>query len=128
MIFDAKFLELWRNIKISFTIIRPLDKKGSICHFSKWQTHPFIFKGTICVIRQQSLSYRPLLGAVLTQWSITQIFDFRGFGWKRLAYLCLFFLKICPRPFGYEMVYLPLCKMADTPFHIQRSLCFQTSF
>ena len=23
------------------------------------------------------------------------------------------------RPFGYEKVYLPLCKVADTPFHIQ---------
>ena len=23
------------------------------------------------------------------------------------------------RPIGYEMVYLPLCKVADTPFHIQ---------
>ena len=23
------------------------------------------------------------------------------------------------RPLGYERVYLPLCKMADTPFHIQ---------
>ena len=23
------------------------------------------------------------------------------------------------RPFGYERVYLPLCKVADTPFHIQ---------
>ena len=24
------------------------------------------------------------------------------------------------RPLGYERVYLPLCKLADTPFHIQR--------
>ena len=23
------------------------------------------------------------------------------------------------RPIGYERVYLPLCKVADTPFHIQ---------
>ena len=23
------------------------------------------------------------------------------------------------RPVGYERVYLPLCKVADTPFHIQ---------
>ena len=23
------------------------------------------------------------------------------------------------RPLGYERVYLPLCKVADTPFHIQ---------
>ena len=25
----------------------PLDMKGCICHFSKWQIHPFISKGTI---------------------------------------------------------------------------------
>ena len=25
----------------------PLDMKGSICHFAKWQIHPFISKGTI---------------------------------------------------------------------------------
>ena len=25
------------------------------------------------------------------------------------------------RPFGYERVYLPLYKVADTPFHIQGS-------
>ena len=24
-----------------------------------------------------------------------------------------------PGPLGYERVYLPLCKVADTPFHIQ---------
>ena len=26
----------------------PSDMKGCICHFVKWQIHPFIFKGTIC--------------------------------------------------------------------------------
>ena len=29
--------------------IAPLDMKGCICHFSKWQIHPFISKGTIMV-------------------------------------------------------------------------------
>ena len=24
------------------------------------------------------------------------------------------------RPLGYERVYLPLCKVADTPFHIKK--------
>ena len=27
--------------------IAPLDMKGCICHFTKWQIHPFISKGTI---------------------------------------------------------------------------------
>ena len=27
--------------------IVPLDMKGCICHFVKWQIHPFISKGTI---------------------------------------------------------------------------------
>ena len=30
----------------------------------------------------------------------------------------MFYIDI--RPFRYERVYLPLCKVADTPFHIQR--------
>ena len=28
-------------------------------------------------------------------------------------------LYVIFRPFRYERVYLPLCKVADTPFHIQ---------
>ena len=32
--------------------------------------------------------------------------------------LCGLTLPYCP--FGYERVYLTLCKVADTPFHIQR--------
>ena len=28
--------------------IVPLDMKGCICHFTKWQIHPFISKETIC--------------------------------------------------------------------------------
>ena len=28
-------------------------------------------------------------------------------------------LQATNRPLGYERVYLPLCKVADTPFHIQ---------
>ena len=27
----------------------PLDMKGYICHFRKWQIHPFISKGTMYV-------------------------------------------------------------------------------
>ena len=30
-----------------------------------------------------------------------------------------FIIKDNHRPLGYERVYLPLCKVADTPFHIQ---------
>ena len=29
----------------SYRYIVPLDLKGCICHFTKWQTHPFISKG-----------------------------------------------------------------------------------
>ena len=29
--------------------IVPLDMKGCICHFVKWQIHPFISKGTTCI-------------------------------------------------------------------------------
>ena len=32
---------------------------------------------------------------------------------------------ICP--FGYERVYLPLCKVADTPFNIQRDELINTT-
>ena len=28
----------------------PLDMKGCMCHFAKWQMHPFISKGTTCII------------------------------------------------------------------------------
>ena len=28
--------------------IVPLDMKGCICHFAKWQIHPIISKGAIC--------------------------------------------------------------------------------
>ena len=31
------------------------------------------------------------------------------------------------RPLGYERVYLPLCKVADTPFHIQGCLGFSAN-
>ena len=27
----------------------PLDMKGCVCHFTKWQIHPFISKGIYCV-------------------------------------------------------------------------------
>ena len=33
--------------------------------------------------------------------------------------------RITYHPLGYERVYLPLCKVADTPFHIQRDdICY----
>ena len=30
---------------------RPLDMKGCICLFTKWQMQPFISKGTVCATR-----------------------------------------------------------------------------
>ena len=42
---------LWEEIGLgkheTLTLYRPLDMKGCICHFSKWQIHPFIFKGAM---------------------------------------------------------------------------------
>ena len=32
------------------------------------------------------------------------------------------------RPLGYERVYLPLYKVADTPFHIQRDVLYSVHF
>ena len=34
---------------------------------------------------------------------------------------------ISNRPFGYERVYLPLWKVADTPFHIQGDEMYQSN-
>ena len=36
----------------------PLDMKGCICHFAKWQIHPFISKGTICEPTRLTLTAR----------------------------------------------------------------------
>ena len=36
-------------------------------------------------------------------------------------------LMVKYRPLGYERVYLPLCKVADTPFHIQGWLGFSAN-
>ena len=36
-----------------------------------------------------------------------------------IIFSCILVLKSLRRPLGYEKVYLPLCKMADTLFHIQ---------
>ena len=33
--------------------IVPLDIKGCICHFTKWQMHPFISKGSKCRTKQR---------------------------------------------------------------------------
>ena len=34
-----------------------LDMKGCICHFAKWQIHPFISKEATCIIRDCLCSY-----------------------------------------------------------------------
>ena len=36
--------DMWRRVRREGV---PLDMKGCICHFTKWQIHPFIYKGTI---------------------------------------------------------------------------------
>ena len=51
--------------------IVPLDMKGCICHFVKWQIHPFISKGTKCTrLRQVKYlqnrhHYRGIIGTAL---------------------------------------------------------------
>ena len=35
------------------------------------------------------------------------------------VYWCALESSRLSRPLGYERVYLPLCEVADTPFHIQ---------
>ena len=39
-------------------LIVPLDMKGCICHFAKWQIHPFISEGTILYRREHSWQLR----------------------------------------------------------------------
>ena len=40
--------------------------------------------------------------------------------WQSLVRKTRCLSEQCPvRPLGYERVYLPLCQVADTPFHIQ---------
>ena len=42
-------------------IIVPLDMKGYICHFRKWQIHPFISKQTVCQVSDNQDTRRPSL-------------------------------------------------------------------
>ena len=37
-------------IQLSVNYLVPLDMKECICHFTKWQIHPFISKGTTCAL------------------------------------------------------------------------------
>ena len=39
----------WHHLFACMAYFVPLDKKGCICHFTKWQIHPFISKVTICI-------------------------------------------------------------------------------
>ena len=41
-----------------------------------------------------------------------------NFKWVKITHMCSIWGRKF-RPLGYERVYLPLCKVADTPFHIQ---------
>ena len=34
--------------KVTYTLLYPRGVYGCICHFTKWQLHPFISKGTMC--------------------------------------------------------------------------------
>ena len=42
------------SLENTLRIYHPLDMKGRVCHL-KWQTHPFISKGTICNVGPPSV-------------------------------------------------------------------------
>ena len=82
----------WEIIPTWWQVV-PLDMKGFICHFTKWQIHPFISKS------RQSVRISVLFSPLVRDHT-TNLYKPR-------------------RPLEYERVYLPLCEVADTPFHIQ---------
>ena len=50
--------------------IVPLDMKGCICHFTKWQIHSFISKGTLC---PEFVRYSSVLDPVYCRWRCLMI-------------------------------------------------------
>ena len=46
---------------------------------------------------------------------------------NKIVSRCCLEKSVINRPLGYERVYLPLCKVADTPFHIQEDEMITTS-
>ena len=64
-------------ISFLYKYIVPLDMKGCICHFIKWQIHPFISKGTTCHGLHRELS-TPYFRYRLMRWQISWIM------WPRL--------------------------------------------
>ena len=68
--FQFKREDLYRRIHFV-----PLNMKGCICHFTNWQTHTFIPKGTIYLIRARHLfgicaaAFRFFIGFIFSSWS-----------------------------------------------------------
>ena len=53
----------WRNTAVT------LDMKGCICHFTKWQIHPLISKGTIMYISRVSSINSNVFNAIQIHWN-----------------------------------------------------------
>ena len=53
----------WRNTAVT------LDMKGCICHFTKWQIHPLISKGTIMHISRVSSINSNVFNAIQIHWN-----------------------------------------------------------
>ena len=75
--------------------------KECICHFTKWQIHPFISKDDIYVQSRES-SRRKINFPGIDQLVLIELYDV--------------IIINTIRPLGYERVYLPLYKVANTPF------------
>ena len=71
-----------------------LDMKGCICHFVKWQIHPFISKGTKYVIK-----FSDIFIDLKHAWNqIYTVSAAHGFNLKTLNYCC--------RNYGYQRGFL----------------------
>ena len=64
-----------------------LDMKGCICHFTKWQIHPFIYKGTKISSKIPVALHASWLQCALSKSQVTKMVFYpaakRGVGWSR---------------------------------------------
>ena len=65
-------------------ILSPLDMKGCICHFVKWQIHPFISKGTIYKNRLFWLSF---VAMVWHQRHLSSAYKGAAINWQTLIHI-----------------------------------------
>ena len=110
--YDCSYCDITGEFKCDIThrenhISAPLDMKGCICHVVKWKIHLFISKMTFSGVcywgyRVINVTSRIVIIILSSPWI-----------WKGAS------ATLHYRPLGYERVYLPLCKVADAPFHTQ---------